>query len=120
MQFISLGREIKAQQDRRSRVKRDTDCQTPIKGSCYRLHQQNRYLLSFICPRTVLNAFRNDEHLICSEHGIFPILGAKLNRQLAGENEEKLVGIVMLVPDEASLDFRDSDIIVVEGSNPSG
>ena len=67
------------------------------------LDQQERRLL--ISARAVLDPARHDEQLARTE---FYVAIAQLNRQVAVEDEEEVIGVVVLVPYKLALDLDDA------------
>jgi hypothetical protein len=62
----------------------------------------------------VLDALRHNEHLARRElNGAV----AKIDPQRAVEHDERLVGVVVIVPDEVALQLDDLELIVVHLSN---
>jgi hypothetical protein len=65
----------------------------------------------FSGTRAVLDAARDNEHFAGAEGD--DAVG-ELNVQRALEDEEEVVGVVMLVPDELALNFHDHDVEVIQ------
>src|SRR6185503_3877468 len=64
--------------------------------------------------RTVLDAAGHDVQLARPERDAALAGVAELDRQTALEDEEELVGVGVVVPDELSLDLDQLDLVVVE------
>jgi hypothetical protein len=74
--------------------------------------QQDRRV--FLGARAVLDATRNDEQFPLVE---FDVAIGKLDRQVPFEDEEEVIGVVVLVPDELAFDLDDANIVVVDASD---
>jgi hypothetical protein len=87
----------------------------PRVRSASRLNQQDVRLV--IRPGAVLNAARHDVHVPLTQ---LDVAIAELDGQAPLEDEEELVGLVVLVPDELSLDLDDLDVVVVQLADDLG
>src|SRR6266508_597533 len=84
-----------------------------IRCSCRFYQQEARFLL---CVSLMLNASGHHKQLSRPEtHRAI----AQPNLQLTVENQEEVVGVVVLVPDELALDLHDHDVVLVELGNRS-
>jgi hypothetical protein len=59
----------------------------------------------------VLDAARNDEQLALVE---LDVAGAQLDREVSFEDEEEVVRVPVLVPDELALDLDDANVVLVD------
>src|SRR3954454_18211033 len=80
-----------------------------------RLDQQDVGLL--VGLRAVLDALRHHEQLARPEHHVAV---AQLERQLAAEHEEEVVGLVVLVPDELPEHLHRDQLVVVHIADQAG
>src|SRR4051794_30792984 len=80
-----------------------------------RLDQEHVCLL--VRLRAVLDAARDDEELAGLEHDVAV---AELDHQAAGDDEEELVGLVVLVPDELTLRLDHDQLVVVHVADDGG
>jgi hypothetical protein len=65
----------------------------------------------FIGSRAMLDAAGHDEQLAWGE---LDVAVAQLDREPAGEDEEEVVGLVVLVPHELAVCLDDLDLVVVQ------
>lgn len=61
--------------------------------------------------RTVLDPPGDDEQLTRSENDVVAV--AELDRQLARQHQEQLVGVLMAMPDEFAFNFDDLDLVII-------
>src|SRR5215813_57695 len=78
-------------------------------GCAGRLDQKQMHFL--LCDGAMLHPLGHDEHLTGSQ-GDGPI--PQLDVKLAFEKEEKVIGFIVVVPDELPLQFDHHDVIFVE------
>ena len=64
--------------------------------------------------RAVLRPAGDNEQLTRPEHDVAV---AELDRQLARQDEEQFVGVLMAVPDEFALNLDDLDLVVIQLRN---
>ena len=70
----------------------------------------------FLCDRAVLRALRNNEQLARLQgHAAI----SQTYREPTFEDEEEVIGIIMFVPHEFSLDFDYHKVVIVELTNGS-
>jgi len=68
--------------------------------------------VSFLyCDRTMLRAFGYDKQLAGAESHVSV---AKLNLDVTGENEEKIIGVVVSMPNKLASYFDDHQIVSIE------
>jgi hypothetical protein len=64
----------------------------------------------------VLHAAGDDKELAFLQ---LDVAVAQLDRQVSLKDEEKVIRVIVLVPDELALDLHDADVVVVESSRRS-
>ena len=69
-----------------------------------------------LCDRPVLNALGHYEYFARTKPNSAV---SQLNRDMPNENQEKIVRIVMLVPNEFALDFHHHEVVTVEATDNS-